>query len=82
MIAPESAVPLEVMEVSGSAFTNKTLEGYAGSRFQAGAEVADKLEIMAVERAKDVYGCDHVNIQPYSDATANHGVDAVFCWVR
>ena len=70
MIASESTVPLEVMELSGSIFTNKTLEGYPGSRFQAGAEVADKLEKMAIERAKAVYGCEHVNIQPYSGATA------------
>lgn len=76
MIASESTVPLEVMELSGSVFTNKTLEGYPGSRFQAGAEVADKLEIMAIERAKAIYGCDHVNIQPYSGATANYGVYA------
>lgn len=76
MIASESTVSLEVMELSGSVFTNKTLEGYPGSRFQAGAEVADKLEILAIERAKKVYGCEHINIQPYSGATANYGVYA------
>lgn len=76
MIASESTAPLEVMELSGSVWTNKTLEGYPGSRFQAGAEVADKLETMAIERCKAVYGAEHVNIQPYSGATANYGVYA------
>lgn len=76
MIASESSVPLEVMELSGSIFTNKTLEGYPGSRFQAGSEVADKLETMAIERAKEVYGADHANIQVYSGSTANYAVYA------
>ena len=47
MIASESTAPLEVMELSGSVFTNKTLEGYPGKRFQAGSEVADKVERLA-----------------------------------
>lgn len=76
MIASESTAPLEVMELNGSVWTNKTLEGYPGKRFQAGAEVADKLEKLAIERAKAVYGADHVNIQPYSGATANYSVYA------
>lgn len=76
MIASESTVPLEVMELSGSVFTNKTLEGYPGSRYQAGSEVADKLERLAVERAKALYGAEHVNIQTYSGSTANYSVFA------
>lgn len=52
MIASESTVPLEVMELSGSIFTNKTLEGYPGSRFQAGAEVADKLKKWPLKERK------------------------------
>lgn len=76
MIASESTAPLEVMELSGSIFTNKTLEGYPGNRFQAGSHVADKVEELANQRAKEVFGADHVNIQPYSGSTANYGVYA------
>lgn len=74
MIASESTVPLEVMELSGSIFTNKTLEGYPGSRFQAGSGVADKLETLAIQRAKKLYGAEYANIQVYSGSTANYGV--------
>ena len=74
MIASESTVPMEVMELSGSIFTNKTLEGYPGNRYQAGSDVADALEILLNERTKEVYGCDHVNHQPYSGSTANYSV--------
>lgn len=76
MIASESTAPLEVMELSGSVFTNKTLEGYPGSRFQAGSHVADKLEILGIERAKELYGAEHVNMQVYSGSSANYGVYA------
>ena len=76
MIASESTVPLEVMELSGCVFTNKTLEGYPGNRFQAGSEIADKLEILANERAKALYHAEHVNIQSYSGSTANYTVFA------
>lgn len=76
MIASESTAPYEVMELGGSVFTNKTLEGYPGNRFQAGSEVADELEILLNERAKEVYGADHANLQPYSGSTANYTVYA------
>ncbi|MGD9569660.1 MAG: serine hydroxymethyltransferase [Sedimentibacter sp.] len=76
MIASESTAPLEVMELSGSIFTNKTLEGYPGARFQAGSHIADKLEILGIERAKKLFGAEHVNIQVYSGSTANYGVYA------
>ena len=76
MIASESTVPLEVMELTGSVFTNKTLEGYPGARFQAGSHVADELEILACQRAKELYGAEHVNIQTYSGSTANYSVFA------
>ena len=76
MIASESTAPLPVMELSGCVFTNKTLEGYPGARFQAGSHVADKLEILANERAKELYGAEAVNIQPYSGSTANYSVYA------
>jgi Glycine/serine hydroxymethyltransferase len=76
MIASESTVPPEVMEMAGSIWTNKTLEGYPGARFQAGSEVADKLETLANERACRLFKADHVNIQPYSGTTANYVVYA------
>ena len=76
MIASESTVPIPVMELSGSVFTNKTLEGYPGKRFQAGSHIADKLEELAWERAKELFGAEHVNIQSYSGSTANYSVFA------
>ncbi len=76
MIASESTVPVPVMELSGSVFTNKTLEGYPGKRFQAGSHVADKLEELAWERAKQLFKAEHVNIQSYSGSTANYTVFA------
>ena len=76
MIASESSVPLPIMELTGSVFTNKTLEGYPGARFQAGNSVADKLEDLAVERAKELFGAEAVNIQAYSGSTANYSVFA------
>ncbi len=76
MIASESTAPLEVMELSGCVFTNKTTEGYPGARFQAGSQIADKIESLAIQRARDLYGAEHVNMQPYSGSTANYGVYA------
>ncbi len=76
MIASESTAPLAVMELSGSVFTNKTLEGYPGARFQAGSHIADQVETLAVERAKKLFKADHCNIQSYSGSTANYSVFA------
>ena len=76
MIASESTAPLPVMELTGSVFTNKTLEGYPGRRFQAGSHVADKVEELGCQRAKELFGADHVNIQSYSGSTANYSVFA------
>jgi glycine hydroxymethyltransferase len=76
MIASESTAAAELTELSGCVFTNKTTEGYPGARFQAGSQVADKMERLGVERAKALYGADHANLQPYSGSTANYGVYA------
>ncbi len=76
MIASESTVPIEVMELSGSIFTNKTLEGYIGKRFQAGSSLADELEALSIERAKSLFKAEHVNLQVYSGSSANYGVYA------
>jgi len=76
MIASESSASEELMELSGCVFTNKTTEGYPGARFQAGSQIADKMERLGVERAKALYEAEHANIQPYSGSAANYGVYA------
>ena len=76
MIASESTESEELLELSGCVFANKTTEGYPGARFQAGSQIADKMERMGIERAKALYGADHVNLQPYSGSTANYSVYA------
>ena len=76
MIASESTVPLEVMELSGSVLTNKTLEGLPHKRFQAGSEIVDKIEELGWQRAKELFGAEHVNLQSYSGSTANYSVFA------
>ncbi len=76
MIASESTESAELLELSGCVFANKTTEGYPGARFQAGSQVADKMERLGVERAKALYGADHANLQPYSGSTANYSVYA------
>lgn len=76
MIASESTAPTEVMELSGSVFTNKTDEGYPGKRFQAGSEQADRIETLACERAKALFHAEHANVQSYSGSTANYSVYA------
>ncbi len=76
MIASESTAPLAVMELTGSVFTNKTLEGYPEKRFQAGSHIADQVEELACERARKLFGAEHANIQSYSGSTANYSVFA------
>jgi glycine hydroxymethyltransferase len=76
MIASESSVPPEVLELNGSIFTNKTLEGYPGNRFHAGGDVVDKLETMANERTCKLFGAEHANHQVYSGSMSNYGVYA------
>jgi len=76
MIASESTAPLECLELAGSVFNNKTTEGYPGRRFQAGSQYADKMELLAIERGKKLYGAEHINVQPYSGSSANYGVYA------
>ncbi|MDR1977314.1 MAG: serine hydroxymethyltransferase [Synergistaceae bacterium] len=76
MIASESTESEEVLELSGCVFANKTTEGYPGARFQAGSQVADKMERLGIERAKALFEADHANLQPYSGSTANYGVYA------
>jgi len=74
MIASENHVSEAVMEAQGSALTNKYAEGYPGSRYYAGCEYADEVEELAIERAKELWGADHVNVQPHSGTQANQAV--------
>jgi glycine hydroxymethyltransferase len=74
MIASENHASPAVMEAQGSALTNKYAEGYPGERYYAGCEQADVVEELAIERAKQLWGAEHVNVQPHSGTQANMGV--------
>lgn len=74
LIASESFVPLEIMELQGSILTNKTTEGYPGKRYHAGSKVIDEMESLAIERAKMLFGAEHANIQPHCGSSANQAV--------
>jgi glycine hydroxymethyltransferase len=74
MIASENHVSPAVLEAQGSALTNKYAEGYPGERYYAGCEHADTVEELAIERAKELWGAEHVNVQPHSGTQANMGV--------
>jgi glycine hydroxymethyltransferase len=73
MIASENFTSLAVMEAQGTVLTNKYAEGYPGKRYYGGCDVVDKAETLAIERAKQLFGCDHANVQPHSGASANLG---------
>lgn len=74
MIASENFVLKAVMEAQGSVLTNKYAEGYSGKRYYGGCEYVDMVETLAIERAKKLFGADHVNVQPHSGSQANFGV--------
>lgn len=74
MIASESYVPTQILELQGSILTNKTMEGFPGKRYHAGSQVIDKAEILGIERAKELFKAEHANIQPHSGSNANHCV--------
>ncbi|WP_336359505.1 serine hydroxymethyltransferase [Haladaptatus sp. ZSTT2] len=74
MIASENHVSEAVLEAQGSALTNKYAEGYPGARYYAGCEYADVVEQLAIDRAKELWGAEHVNVQPHSGTQANMGV--------
>src|SRR6266571_5114594 len=78
MIASENYVSLAVLEASGSVLTNKYSEGYAGRRYYEGQQCIDPIEMLAVQRAKDLFGVDHANVQPYSGSPANLAVYLAF----
>jgi glycine hydroxymethyltransferase len=71
MIASENFVPEAVLECQGSVLTNKYAEGYPGKRYYGGCEFVDIAEQLAIDRAKALFGADHVNVQPHAGAQAN-----------
>jgi glycine hydroxymethyltransferase len=71
LIPSENYVSRAVLEAMGSVFTNKYSEGYAGRRYYEGQQLVDRLEPLAVDRAKEVFGVEHANVQPYSGSPAN-----------
>ncbi|HMG32555.1 MAG TPA: serine hydroxymethyltransferase [Blastocatellia bacterium] len=74
MIASENFVSEAVLEAMGSVLTNKYAEGYPGKRYYGGCEFVDQAENLAIERAKQIFGCEHVNVQPHSGSQANMAV--------
>ena len=74
MIASENHVSEAVMEAQSSELTNKYAEGYPGERYYGGCDYADEVETLAIERAEELWGADHVNVQPHSGTQANMGV--------
>jgi glycine hydroxymethyltransferase len=74
MIASENFVPQAVLDCQGSVLTNKYAEGYPGKRYYGGCEHVDVAEQLAIDRAKEVFGAEHVNVQPHSGAQANSAV--------
>src|SRR6202522_4142660 len=71
MIASENFVSRAVLEAAGTVFTNKYAEGYPGKRYYGGCEFADVVETLARDRAKQLFGAEHVNVQPHSGSQAN-----------
>jgi glycine hydroxymethyltransferase len=80
MIASENYASAAVLEATGSVFTNKYAEGYPGKRYYAGNQHSDRVESLAIERAKQLFGAEHANVQPTSGAEAN--MAAYFAFVQ
>ena len=78
LIASENFVSPAVMEAVGSTLTNKYAEGLPGKRYYGGCEVVDKIEQLAIDRVKQLFGADHANVQPHSGASANAAVFLAF----
>ena len=74
MIASENFVPQAVLDAQGSVLTNKYAEGYPGRRYYGGCEFVDIAEELAIERAKELFGAEHANVQPHAGAQANNAV--------
>ena len=78
LIASENYVSSAVLQATGSVLTNKYSEGYPGRRYYEGQQVIDQIETLAIERAMDLFGAEHVNVQPYSGSPANLAVYLAF----
>jgi glycine hydroxymethyltransferase len=74
LIASENIVSKAVLDAQGSVLTNKYAEGYPGKRYYGGCEVVDEVELLAIERAKQLFGCEFANVQPHSGSQANQAV--------
>jgi glycine hydroxymethyltransferase len=74
LIPSENLVSEAVLEAMGSIFTNKYAEGYPGKRYYGGCEFADKVEQLAIDRAKELFGAEHANVQSHSGTQANVSV--------
>ena len=74
LIASENIVSQATLDALGAAIVNKTVEGYPGRRFYGGAQHADTIETLAIERAKQLFACDYANVQPHSGSQANMAV--------
>src|ERR671937_1064236 len=79
LIPSENHVSRAVLEAMGSVFTNKYSEGYAGRRYYEGQQVVDRLEPLAIERCRQLFGVEHANVQPYSGSPANLALYLAFC---
>jgi glycine hydroxymethyltransferase len=79
MVASQNVVPLAVLEAQGSILTNKYADGYPGQRDYDGCEVVDEVERLAIERACELFGAEHANVQPYSGSSANAAVLHALC---
>src|SRR5215218_8187322 len=79
MIASENFVPQAVLDAAGSVLTNKYAEGYPGKRYYGGCEFVDVAEQLAIDRAKELFGAEHANVQPHAGAQANNAVYHAFC---
>ena len=71
LIASENFTSLQVMQAMGTVLTNKYAEGYPGRRYYGGCEIVDQVEQLAIDRLKEIFGCDYANVQPHSGAQAN-----------
>ena len=81
LIASENYVSQAILEATGSVLTNKYSEGYVGKRYYEGQQLIDQIEQLAIERAKELFGAEHVNVQPYSGSPANLAVFLAFVFV-
>ncbi|WP_028634353.1 serine hydroxymethyltransferase [Pseudomonas parafulva] len=74
LIASENYVSEQVLQAQGSVLTNKYAEGYPGRRYYGGCKVVDEIENLAIDRARQLFGCEYVNVQPHSGSQANQAV--------